>query len=676
MKNKKARGVSRRSFLGGAAATAYLLGCSKQDDYEWRASEVGESGDKTIVRAAIHPGIGVARIGNSTDPEGFFVGPEVAEPPLTMAGSSRDRAGAIKRQAARFRIYGYNAAGQIVREITADDAEVTWEVHMANKKAQWYRFTTALDIPEAKDLTNSIRRNKTVSGNARKDLAIDPGAKKVTGKNTRGGKLDGGKFAGTPVSLGEIRTDEGGRLLVLGGLGRSGSPQNAPIFDPADGDTFNNADGWYDDIADGPVRATVRISGKDIPVDPAWVFVAPPNYAPDVVGFRTLYDLLVETYVEAGMLTPPPTTSFTQDVLPALRRLSNLQWVNKGFEKEHQRGTAFDFDDPELLSRLAKKDGAPDLRQTVRAAFRPPSTDRRKWPCMYGDSYDGSGTPSERRDFAISKLRALHLKRWADGDYEEDWSRDSKAYQKLEDVPLGEQPAMLDRAALHFCLADAFHPGCEVTWPMRHASLYSAPFRIRQRPAGEDEPDYGDTLTQDIVLKQHGPLYAQSPGDLTKWMALPWQGDTAFCRSGYEKDFDPYLPTFWPARVPNHVLAEADYLIAINPAQPRDKRIAAFRNRSSWFRGLTGMAVDQMHQMVAGFGKMGIIEARPGVKGDRELPEVMFVETLPPPGLRAPPMATTESVPAPDPAVSPLQAAGWSSQAQLDDFLAILKRPK
>ena len=37
----------------------------------------------------------------------------------------------------------------------------------------------------------------------------------------------------------------------------------------------------------------------------------------------------------------------------------------------------------------------------------------------------------------------------------------------------------LDKAALHFCLADAFHPGCELTWPMRHASLYSAPFRIR-----------------------------------------------------------------------------------------------------------------------------------------------------------------------------------------------------
>jgi anthranilate phosphoribosyltransferase len=46
-------------------------------------------------------------------------------------------------------------------------------------------------------------------------------------------------------------------------------------------------------------------------------------------------------------------------------------------------------------------------------------------------------------------------------------------------VPLGEQPAMLDRAALEFCLADAFHPGCEITWPIRHTTMFMAPFRIR-----------------------------------------------------------------------------------------------------------------------------------------------------------------------------------------------------
>jgi hypothetical protein len=62
-----------------------------------------------IVRAAIHPSIGVARIGNS--PDGYFLAPEVADPPPQPPGFYRDGTGALKRQAARFRIYGLDAQG-------------------------------------------------------------------------------------------------------------------------------------------------------------------------------------------------------------------------------------------------------------------------------------------------------------------------------------------------------------------------------------------------------------------------------------------------------------------------------------------------------------------------------------------------------------------------------------
>jgi hypothetical protein len=59
--------------------------------------------DTAIVRAAIHPAIGVARVGNSNaDP---FVGPEVIEPAPEKPGFYRDAEGALRRQAARFRIY-------------------------------------------------------------------------------------------------------------------------------------------------------------------------------------------------------------------------------------------------------------------------------------------------------------------------------------------------------------------------------------------------------------------------------------------------------------------------------------------------------------------------------------------------------------------------------------------
>ena len=52
----------------------------------------------TIVRAAIHPGIGIARVGNS--PDAYFIGPETNVAPVPDDGY-KDAAGAIKRQAAR-----------------------------------------------------------------------------------------------------------------------------------------------------------------------------------------------------------------------------------------------------------------------------------------------------------------------------------------------------------------------------------------------------------------------------------------------------------------------------------------------------------------------------------------------------------------------------------------------
>src|SRR4026208_2004094 len=87
--------------------------------------------DNTVVRAAIHPSIGVARLGNSKDQ--YFLAPEIVDPPPEPRGFSRDPTGALKRQAVRFRIYGLNAQGQVVAELTQSNAEITWSVHLANK---------------------------------------------------------------------------------------------------------------------------------------------------------------------------------------------------------------------------------------------------------------------------------------------------------------------------------------------------------------------------------------------------------------------------------------------------------------------------------------------------------------------------------------------------------------
>jgi hypothetical protein len=239
-----------------------------------------------------------------------------------------------------------------------------------------------------------------------------------------------------------------------------------------------------------------------------------------------------------------------------------------------------------------------------------------------------------RQHVAISPTQYRILQLWVDGKFADDWNANSTAPGKLADVALADQAAMLDRAALEFCLADAFHPGCEMTWPVRHASMYMTPFRFRHRqPSDGPEPDYGTQLTPEMIMQPNGLLYGQSPGSISRWMAVPWQTDTASCRSGYYAGYgpryDPYVPTFWPARVPNHVLTEASYQLAIDETKPRDERVKAFNQRAMWLRVLSQNYLEAIAEFIDDFGKMGVVASRPGVKGDPDLPEVMLVESKP-----------------------------------------------
>jgi hypothetical protein len=590
--------------------------------------------DQKISRAAIHPAIGIARVGNSDyeDERGYFLGPEVTEPEPAKPGFYKDDQGALKRQAARFRIYGYNAAGEIVTELTADNADIEWRVHVANKKAAWYQFQLALDIPEAAAAPPSERRNQAITGADRSRLVIDPGPRSIRGQNTSGDRyrFDSGEFLGKRVYLGELRTEAMGRLIFLGGRGMSASSTGAQATD------FANNDGWHDDVSDGPVTAEVTIDGQAIRVDPAWVVVAPPNYAPDVVGVRTMYDLLFDAYVQAGWLPFPQRVSFTQHLYPLFRRLCNLQWVNDGFAVQFGWGERNDFLQPDYLARLASnqpKDA--EWRQQLFCAFRQLERDGESpvpWPWIYGDSMS-LPPASARQHLALSPTQYRMLELWAEGNFASDLRVPMAPPRSLAAVPLAQQPEMLDQAALSFCLADAFHPGCEMTWPMRHPTMYMAPFRIRHRPPDEPEPNYGKILTPAVAVGLGGPLYAQGPGGISRWMAVPWQTDTASCRSGYYlgygPKYDPYLPTFWPARVPNQVLSLERYQLVTDTSQPREKRLAAFHERAEWYRGLTGTYVDQINQMVADFGKLGVVETRPGIAGDPAFPPEMLVESPP-----------------------------------------------
>jgi len=604
--------------------------------------------DEKIVKAAIYPPIGIARVGNSKDE--YFIGPEVTAPTRMPGSFYKDGTGAMKRQVARFRIYGLNAAGDPIRELTLEDADITWRVEVANKKADWFEFETAMDIPAAVPVA---RRNPNVKDRA--SLKIMPGPRRISGRSVSGKKhqFDSGRFMNQKVYLGELRTDDSGRLLFFGGHGHSDSPwaDNPPT-------TFANNDGWHDDTSDGPVDAKVVYQGEELEVTGAWVVTAPPNYAPDLVGIQTMYDVIYNTMdapntgSAGAYLKRRDVPSFQLDILPILQQFTQMQWVNKGFYNSFGYNQNYDFYDERLLYKLSTittdpegnvDDEFQEARRIIFHYFRNPdgkSIDPRLWPWFYGDDVGGT---SHDAYFSLSSTNYYYLQQWYAGNFVQDYNPNYQEPKSLEEIEsAGAQTLMLTKAALHFCLGGPFHPGCELTWPMRMAGMYNAPFRIRRRSANNPE-DY-----RSITIKQDGqrmlnpapfqsgassvsplPVFWNGPGDLTKWMAIPWQTDTSSCRSGYSADYDPYIPTFWPARVPNNVLSQKDYEIVMDESSSREEKLRAFNRRVTWFRILGKFYLDQIDNMTKIYGDLGVIALKPGPKDDPDFPSEMYVETVP-----------------------------------------------
>lgn len=654
--------------------------------------------DSEIAYAMIHPGIGVARVGNSATE--YYIGPEYASAPPPPFGSTRDSTGAIKRQAARFRIYGYNSEGIAIRELTLDNADIEWKVQVANTKAEWFAFGTAMDIAEA---AAAPLRNPLIVAADRPQLGIRPAAKTIRGKAASGVQFDDGKFKTTKVNLGELRTDDLGRLLVLGGHGVSASPSNAPLVTFVGGveKDFNNSVDWYDDVSDGPVTAVVHVNGNPVPVTGAWVVVAPPDYAPGIAAFRSMYDMARHAAIEGGLVPADQGTSYSRDIVPLLRRLSDLQWVNLGFARTF--GTTDGKISPPpttvdstpisnlLIRELAKPENNA-LRSAIYGNFRSPDDDTPpdgaalKWPQVYGDSL-GQAAPEKAGDvLPVAPLTYAHLADFALSTFTDDLDPalypDSPIFpspqyaRPIEESPVAEQPGRLDEGPLTYCIADAFHPGCELTWPMRHASIYSGLARVKQRETGAKPPNYGTSLTPAKALAEDGPLYAQGPGDLTRWMALPWQGDTARCRSGYDPEFNEYLPSFWPAKVPNDVLTEKNYVTYLDTNLSDGARKGAFGERDKWLRAFILENPDNlavMNAMVKRFDEMGIVQLRPAPSDYAGTVGSVYVEQRKPGAAQVPAPASAfagriDDQDVAEPTTAPEKAAWTEARAKWDVF--------
>ena len=131
----------------------------------------------------------------------YLVAPEVPFPSPLKQGFQRDSKGGIKRRGVRFRVYGYNKKGEPVAELTSANSEITWRVHVANKKATWFGFNYAMDIPQAVPVKI---RNANIGGKDRKSLVIDPGERRIKGNKAHGKRkyrFDTGSFMGARLIL-------------------------------------------------------------------------------------------------------------------------------------------------------------------------------------------------------------------------------------------------------------------------------------------------------------------------------------------------------------------------------------------------------------------------------------------------------------------------------------------
>ncbi|MDN2674253.1 LodA/GoxA family CTQ-dependent oxidase [Janthinobacterium sp. SUN026] len=498
----------------------------------------------------------------------------------------RDAGGKLKRQAARFRIYQYafdaadgvesyplgrrGAAAEVAIGSMVDGKivkDIVWTVHLANKKANSWEGgdgVAPFENQRAPALRNpafgtpgSPHFGTPADPLRLKLLVIDPGPRTV--QATRQGvqqfdtstppscadaasgavrslpdypvSFPRGGQPGAPAqgpgaiiaSLGAITTEKNGRLLVLGGYGKAcgfdaqGNYSAAAVLH----DNVNN-DNWFDDVADGPVTAMLLFAdGTARSVEgSAWVISSDPSYAPQTANVVSLWDDLYCTWLEKMALRPAVhadgsyqagyRSNFRTDVQPILRAASLQRWTTSlpaRAIKEHDllgKMKAEGLTYPIMnFIRHPDQTGAPSLKPQM--------------PLSLGDA--GSSL------LTLTRAQYFFMDQWAHGQYVADSG----------DFLLGAGEA-LDRTILFNCLGGRYSPGIEMGFIVRDPGLYrqawrrhdaGGPFRLNAQhldyaAAVRDQPFLG----AGYMPLRGGEL---QPGDVSKFMALPWHTDYNSC---------------------------------------------------------------------------------------------------------------------------------------------------
>lgn len=373
----------------------------------------------TLQKVQIFPAIGIARLGNSAE---WYLGPELpfpAPPVPPPGGAYKDGQCRIKRQAQRFRLWGFFSDGTN-RELTLADGTITWTLHLVNAKPAAHAG----------------------------EPIIDGGLETFTTPGTVASFT--GTYDGASVPLGDAEMDGEGRLIVRGGFGTSANPTNPNSVLG----NFWETPGWYDDVSDGPVTAQIEYGGQAFTaVGGAWVICPPPHYAPGTYSVTTLYDTIRQLALTANQLPAPGPPSFATDIYPILKRAQDIRRVS---------AFAFGAGDHDTLTAFIPPGGAGDTlaaRQAVYSKLKPGGD----MPLLF----DGA-TPSQLQDF-----QHTFMQQWSSGQGTPDWP---------PAVPAGITPDGLTRAALETCVGAPFYPGIEAGGipPNLPALPFTEAFRLDQ----------------------------------------------------------------------------------------------------------------------------------------------------------------------------------------------------
>lgn len=509
---------------------------------------------------------------------GLPIRKDTEDEPIT-SNDLRDADGHLKRQAARFRLFAYdldgpdaypNGGGTEVLPGTrlADGRTVrriVWTVHLANKKANNYNVVPSMGLASFANGQVPQLRNPQTYGTpdspARlKALVIDFGPRAIPGEVGGGSgapvRFDSATTAsysdkaggiatapeypksfpsgqlyepmGPIETLGELCTDAEGRLLVLSGFGRTAAQideYGVPV--QLVGDT-NNAN-WFDDAADGPVSATVVFEGGGSEeAFGAWVVCCDPGYAPQIRNVVSVWDDVYDAWIhklglrpdlfdpDSGTYNPGYRPAFETDVRPIFRAAALQRWTVNLPPIAERAHAAVDAIGPE-----------DDPDRTIMAALafiRNPNTEPSEtsvgvplMPLSLGDAGHPFLTVTPTQYFCL-----------------EQWSRGCFDPGSGPALGRGEQ---LDVASLSNCLGGRYVPGIEVSFTIRQPDIYiddwrtsgAGPFRIKPKPL-----DYAFAQVETPFLSggwiplrhDHRGL---EPGDLSKFMAIPWQTDYNSC---------------------------------------------------------------------------------------------------------------------------------------------------